>query len=145
MVKSPTNPSLSNRPGKLSTTGLIRPYWKTLTLAFIAVLGESLSDVLEPWPIKIVIDNVLQSKTPAGWLGRFVLGMFGADKLAVLNFAVAAVAGHPDRSARGSHETDTLPRRSIWMLRSSTAPHSRSSSSGKAARTSVAWSLWRRG
>jgi ATP-binding cassette subfamily B protein len=93
MVENATKPSHSNRSGKLSTIGLIRPYWKALAFAFIAVLGESLSDVLEPWPIKVVIDNVLQSKSPPGWLGRFVSEMFGADKLAILNFAVAAVAG----------------------------------------------------
>jgi ATP-binding cassette subfamily B protein len=92
MPESPTKPSLLNRPGKLSITRLIRPYWKSLVLAFIAVLGETLSDVLEPWPIKVVIDNILQSKKLPGWLGGFVSGMFGQDKLAILNFAVAAVA-----------------------------------------------------
>src|SRR6202047_2124784 len=93
MPESPTKPSLLNRPGKLSITRLIRPYWKSLVLAFIAVLGETLSDVLEPWPIKVVIDNILQSKKLPGWLGGFVSGAFGQNKLAVLNFAVAAVAG----------------------------------------------------
>ena len=92
-MENATKPSHSTRSGKLNAAGLIRPYWKSLTFAFIAVLGESLSDVLEPWPIKIVIDNVLQSKSPPGWVGRFGSELFGADKLAILNFAVAAVAG----------------------------------------------------
>jgi ABC-type multidrug transport system fused ATPase/permease subunit len=83
----------SSRPEKLNIVGLVRPYWKGLVLAFIGVLGESMSDVLEPWPVKVVIDNVLHSKMPSGWLGRFVSGVFGADKIAILNFAVAAVAG----------------------------------------------------
>jgi len=56
------------------------------------VLSESLTDVLEPWPIKIVVDYLLQSKKLPGWLGGIVLGLFGQDKLAILNFAVAAVA-----------------------------------------------------
>jgi subfamily B ATP-binding cassette protein MsbA len=56
------------------------------------VLGETLTDVLEPWPIKIVVDNLLQSKSLPGWLSGIVLGLFGQDKLAILNFAVAAVA-----------------------------------------------------
>ncbi len=92
MLESPTKPSLSNRPGKLRITRLIRPHWKALTLAFVAVLGETFSDVLEPWPIKIVIDNILQSKKLPSWLAGFVSGMFGQDKAAILNFAVAAVA-----------------------------------------------------
>jgi ATP-binding cassette subfamily B protein len=91
-LKSSTKSSLSDRPGS-GIAHLIRPYWQALTLAFIAVLGETLSDVLEPWPIKIVIDNILQTKKLHGWLGGFVSGMFGHDKLAILNFALAAVVG----------------------------------------------------
>ena len=70
---------------------LLRPHWKALTLAFIAVLGETLSDILEPWPIKIVIDNILQSKKLPDWLGGFVSHTFGHEKLPILNFAVLAV------------------------------------------------------
>ncbi len=93
MPKSPKKLWLSNQSAKLSVVRLIRPHWKELTLAFVAVLGETLSDVLEPWPIKIVIDNILQSKKLPGWLDGFVSGAFGQNKLAILNFAVAAVAG----------------------------------------------------
>src|SRR5246500_4080290 len=93
MSKSPKKLWLSNQSAKLSVVRLIQPYWKQLALAFVAVLGETFSDVLEPWPIKIVIDNILQSKKLPGWLGGFVSGAFGQNKLAVLNFAIAAVAG----------------------------------------------------
>jgi ATP-binding cassette, subfamily B, bacterial len=93
MPKTPKKHWLSNQSAKLSVVRLIRPYWKQLALAFVAVLGETFSDVLEPWPIKIVIDNILQSKKLPGWLGGFVSGAFGQNKLAVLNFAIAAVAG----------------------------------------------------
>src|SRR3984893_15217792 len=92
MHESPIRPSLAQRPGKLKITRLIRPHWKALTLAFVAVSGETLSDVLEPCPIKIVIVNILQSKALPAWLARFVSGMFGYDKVAILSFAVAAVA-----------------------------------------------------
>ena len=70
---------------------LLRPHWKALTLAFIAVLGETLSELLEPWPIKIVVDNILQSKKLPDWLGGFVAHAFGHEKLPILNFAVLAV------------------------------------------------------
>ena len=93
MPKSPKKLWLSSQSAKLSVVRLTRPYWKQLALAFVAVLGETFSDVLEPWPIKIVIDNILQSKKLPGWLAGFVSGAFGQNKLAVLNFAVAAVAG----------------------------------------------------
>src|ERR1700720_799296 len=93
MPKSPKKLWLSSQSAKLSVIRLIKPHWKELTLAFVAVLGETFSDVLEPWPIKIVIDNILQSKKLPGWLDGFVLGTFGQNKLSILNFAVAAVAG----------------------------------------------------
>ena len=77
---------------KLSITALLRPHWKALCIALAAVFGETLSDVLQPWPIKIVIDNLLQSKKLPHWLSGFVAHFFGENKLAILHFAVAAVA-----------------------------------------------------
>src|SRR5712691_3819569 len=71
---------------------LTRPHWKALTLALMAVVGETLTDVLEPWPIKIVVDNILKSKTLPGRLGAVVNAVFGDGPYSVLNFAVAAVA-----------------------------------------------------
>jgi len=86
------NPRKLPFSGKLSLPHLIRSHWKGLTVALVAVLGETFADVLEPWPVKVVIDNILQSKKLPSWLGGMVSGFFGANKLAVLNFAVAAVA-----------------------------------------------------
>jgi subfamily B ATP-binding cassette protein MsbA len=69
----------------------MRPYWKALSIAGIAVIGETLTDVLEPWPVKVVVDSVLQSKPLKGWVGDAVFKVFGQNAFAVLNFAVAAV------------------------------------------------------
>ena len=93
MLKKPSQANRFSQPGKMSMSSLIRPHWKALSLAFVAVLGETFSDVLEPWPIKVVIDNILQSKKLPAWLQGFVSTTFGHDKLPILNFAVAAVAG----------------------------------------------------
>ena len=54
---------------RLRILDLVRPHWKALTIALVAVLGETLTDILEPWPIKIVVDNVLQSKKLPAALG----------------------------------------------------------------------------
>ena len=75
----------------LHIVDLLRPHWKALTLAFIAVLGETVTDVAEPWPIKVVIDNLVQSKPLPHWLMRIGASVFAQDKFAVLNFAVTAV------------------------------------------------------
>ena len=80
------------RSPNLRISDLLRPHWKALTLALVAVVGETLADVLEPWPIKIVIDNIVQSKPLPHWLAGIGSGLFSHDRFAVLNFAVAAVA-----------------------------------------------------
>jgi ATP-binding cassette subfamily B protein len=89
MPESATNPI--HQSSKLSISRIIRPHWKSLALAFIAVLGETLSDVLEPWPVKIVIDSILQSKKLPPWLAGFVAHTFGNEKLPILNFVLVAV------------------------------------------------------
>src|SRR5215212_5263 len=70
---------------------LIGPRWKPLAIALLAVLGETLADILEPWPIKIVVDNLLQSKKLPGPWAALVERLFGPNTFAVLNFALAAV------------------------------------------------------
>jgi len=71
----------------------LRPHWLSLTIALAAVVGETLSDVLEPWPIKIVVDQVLQGRRLPAWLEPIVDSWFGSTAYAVLEFAIAAVAG----------------------------------------------------
>ena len=78
--------------GKLRIIDLVRPHWKALAIAVVAVVGETLASILDPWPIKIVVDNILKAKALPGMLGRIVTGTFGQGPYAVLNFAVAAVA-----------------------------------------------------
>ncbi|GAC1700950.1 MAG: ABC transporter ATP-binding protein [Candidatus Acidiferrum sp.] len=85
-------PAVVAHSGKLKISRLLRPHWKALTFALIAVLGETFTDVLEPWPIKIVVDNLLQHKLLPGWIGQAVHSWFGQNQNAILNFAVAAVA-----------------------------------------------------
>src|SRR6266705_617520 len=77
---------------KIRISDLLYPHWKTLTLAFIAVIGESVTDLLEPWPLKIVFDYVFGSKAMPEWLAGAVAWL-GNDKLAILNFAVLTVLG----------------------------------------------------
>src|SRR5512140_3489894 len=84
-------PPVARKSRDLSIIDFLRPHWKALTLALLAVAGEAGSDLLEPWPLKIVLDYLLQSKRPPGWMSAMV-GWIGQNKLAVLNFAVVAVA-----------------------------------------------------
>ena len=74
-----------------SIIDFLRPHWKALALALLAVLGGSAADLAQPWPLKIVLDYLLQSKKPPTWMA-VPLRWIGPNKLAVLNFAVLAVA-----------------------------------------------------
>src|SRR5260370_35045657 len=75
---------------KIRIIDLLYPHWLLLSLAFIAVVGESLTDLLEPWPLKIVFDYVFGSKRMPEWLAG-IIGWIGTDKFSILNFAVLAV------------------------------------------------------
>ena len=75
----------------LSIAGLLRPHWIPMTLALLAVAGEAAASLLEPWPLKIVLDYLLQSRPLPGWMTP-VAGVLGGGTLAVLNLAVVAVA-----------------------------------------------------
>jgi subfamily B ATP-binding cassette protein MsbA len=77
---------------RLRLSHLLRPYWPAISLALIAVLGETSADLMEPWPLKIVLDYVLQSKHMPDWLASIVHRVAGTSQLAILNVAVFAVA-----------------------------------------------------
>lgn len=62
-----------------------------MTLALVGAAGVTATDLLEPWPVKIVVDFAIQSKKMPGWMIALV-SRIGEDKLAILTFAVAAVA-----------------------------------------------------
>src|SRR5580693_8677002 len=72
-------------------TSLLKPHWKLLAIGFVGVVGEGVANLLEPWPLKVVLDNVLRSKPTQGWLNSWILSTFGSDKLGVLKFAALAV------------------------------------------------------
>ncbi len=76
---------------KLKLSHLLRPHRSMLVLAFIAVLGEAGTDLLEPWPLKIVFDYVFGTKHMPAWMSGLIGGTFGLNKVAILHFAVLAV------------------------------------------------------
>src|SRR6187401_993627 len=76
----------------LSILGLLRPHWASMSVALGAAGGEATAALLEPWPLKIVLDYLLQARPLPGWMLP-VIGWIGDGKLAVLNVAVIAVAG----------------------------------------------------
>jgi ATP-binding cassette subfamily B protein len=77
---------------KFSIVDLLRPRSKGLLIGLLAAVGEGVANLLEPWPLKIVLDSVLKTHGHVhGWLDRFMVATAGADKTGMLKFAVAAV------------------------------------------------------
>ncbi|HLJ50404.1 MAG TPA: ABC transporter ATP-binding protein [Bryobacteraceae bacterium] len=62
-----------------------------LAVGLFAVIGEGLANLLQPWPLKIVLDNVLKSHELHGWLQPYIERLVGTDRLAMLEFAAVAV------------------------------------------------------
>ena len=62
-----------------------------LVLALLAVLGEAATDLLEPWPLKIVFDYVFGAKHLPAWLSSLLGATFGLTKVDILHFAILAV------------------------------------------------------
>ena len=70
------------KPGErksLRIGDLLKPHSRALTLAAIAAVGEGITNLLQPWPLKLVLDNVLKSQPVHGWLNQMVLSIAGAD------------------------------------------------------------------
>ena len=83
------NPAESQRK-KFILRNLLKPRAGALFLGFMAVLMEGAANLAEPWPLKIVIDNVLRSKHNSAWVNQLVLSSTGSDKVAILKFAAWA-------------------------------------------------------
>src|SRR3954451_13113462 len=84
-------PRESRERTKISIGSLLRPHIGALVIGFIAIAGESAANLLQPWPLKIVLDDVLRSKASHAWTMNLIRRFVGTDAIAVLKFACAAV------------------------------------------------------
>ena len=78
-------------PKPVTIRDLLRPRTRLLVVGLIAVIGEGVANLLAPWPLKVVLDNVLKSRSNSGWLNHLILSWFSGDKLRTLEFAAVAV------------------------------------------------------
>src|SRR5580704_15787946 len=76
-----------NQRHSFRLTPLLRPHFPALAGGILAVIGEGIANLLEPWPIKLVIDNVVRSRPAEGWVTRFIPVGAAADRLFILKAA----------------------------------------------------------
>jgi ATP-binding cassette subfamily B protein len=79
------------KPKSWTMLEILRPHSKALALGLVAAVGETVASLLEPWPLKIVLDNVLKSKPIQGWLNPLIQSIAGTEPLAILRFSGFAV------------------------------------------------------
>src|SRR5262245_13152487 len=75
---------------RLQISNLLRPHRKALGFGLLAVIGDGIADLLQPWPLKIVLQYVGGTKDAPGWLNRTISSVIGTDRLTVLKFAAIA-------------------------------------------------------
>jgi subfamily B ATP-binding cassette protein MsbA len=78
--------------------GLLRPYRGWLAIILLATAVETATSLAAPWPLKIVLDNVIAGREPPGWLAWIASGLPGDGLLrtalvAALATVVIAVLG----------------------------------------------------
>lgn len=76
---------------RASVLGLLSGNWGALLVGLLAVGVETVASLLEPWPIKVVLDTVLHAKPLPQALVRSVGKILGTDSTAMLELAVGAV------------------------------------------------------
>lgn len=72
---------------------MLRPHRKALVLGTLAAVGDGIANLLGPLPLKIVLDNVLRSKAPTGWLNKLVMSAGAGNVMVVVHIAAIAVLG----------------------------------------------------
>jgi ABC-type multidrug transport system fused ATPase/permease subunit len=71
---------------------LVRPYRGTLVLILLAMLVQTAMSVAGPWPLKIVLDNVVGSHKLAPWLEHLLGPILGSGTKMQIAAAAAVVA-----------------------------------------------------
>ncbi len=85
--------ALSPAPARkrLTIRELLKPHTLSLGLGFLAVLGAALANLLQPWPLKIVLDEVFKTHGGKTGLPHFIYRYLGPDKFAAVKFACISV------------------------------------------------------
>ncbi|MFY9843682.1 MAG: ABC transporter ATP-binding protein [Terriglobales bacterium] len=71
---------------------LIRPYRGTLVIILVAMLFQTAMSVAGPWPLKIILDNVVGSHKLAPWLADFLRPVLSGESKMQIAAAAAMMA-----------------------------------------------------
>ena len=96
---------------------LLRSHARNLALGFAALLIECAANLAEPWPLKIVLDNVLKPKPGHGWMNHLIYLSAGTDRVEILKVAALAVLAIAALGAVASYtERSITTSLSQWVM-----------------------------
>lgn len=107
----------------------LRPYWKIVLAVIILTILSSAAALLSPWPLKVIVDNVLGNQPIHPILRPIVhaLHAFGGGKLSILALAVIAglviVAAQHSLTVIHSYLATTFEQKMILDFRSDMFAH----------------------
>jgi subfamily B ATP-binding cassette protein MsbA len=94
---------MTTKSQKIRIAGMLAPHWKSMTMGIVAAVASAGLDLLQPFPLKIVVDYVVGSKTAPQWLP--------ADRFVVLNIAAASIVAIAVLGAIASYVENVLTTR----------------------------------
>ncbi|WP_291992134.1 ABC transporter ATP-binding protein [Candidatus Accumulibacter sp. ACC003] len=90
-----TKAAVTDTPPPSSKMRLVRdllaPYHRWLLVIFAAMLVETAMSLAAPWPLKVILDNVVGDHQPPHWLDAMRFIDLGGDKMELAAVAGAAV------------------------------------------------------
>jgi ABC-type multidrug transport system fused ATPase/permease subunit len=105
-VATPTRAADTPSGGKTRLVReLLRPYRGWIAIILLAMLVETAMSLAAPWPLKVILDNVVGTHKAPQWLAPFQSSLFGHSKMqlaalagiiTVLIAALGAVASYID-------------------------------------------------
>src|SRR5882724_1376493 len=69
---------------------LLRPYRGWLAIIMVATALETAMSLAAPWPLKIILDNVVEGRAPPAWLGHAASLLPGDSLMRMAAFAAVA-------------------------------------------------------
>ena len=106
---------------------IVRPYSGPLAIGGALVLVVAATDIASPWPLKVVVDNVLRDRPLSGPAGDLLESLSGSDKDAILTAAVVAfvaiVVVNAIADYLSSYVLDAIGQRVMADLRSAVFTH----------------------
>ncbi len=105
----------------------LKPFGRLLALSVLLVFLVALLDVVAPWPLKFIIDNVIRGKPFQGTMGLWIDAHLGQDPrilTAVLGFALLLVTVLQGAAAFAyEYMSGLVQERSTFLLRSRVFNH----------------------